>query len=108
MPLPRINASFKDLLVVGEGAAAQVRQMEQNCKDFGLDLPGIGASAAARGVNLHSTAPEQWLASSHFHKAMARRKPEDESSSARRECCCHDVTHATSNGWDYTTRQDGW
>jgi len=31
-------------------------------KDFGLDLPGVGASASARGVNLHGTAPEQWLA----------------------------------------------
>ncbi len=31
-------------------------------KDFGLDLPGMGASASARGINLHATAPEQWLA----------------------------------------------
>ena len=31
-------------------------------KDFGLDLPGMGASATARGINLHGTAPEQWLA----------------------------------------------
>jgi len=31
-------------------------------KDFGLDLPGMGASAAARSVNLHATAPGQWLA----------------------------------------------
>ena len=31
-------------------------------KDFGLDLPDMGASASARGVSLHGTAPEQWLA----------------------------------------------
>ncbi len=31
-------------------------------KDFGLDLPGMGGSATARGVSLHGSAPEQWLA----------------------------------------------
>jgi sarcosine oxidase gamma subunit len=31
-------------------------------KDFGLDLPGMGGSATARGVSLHGTAPDQWLA----------------------------------------------
>jgi len=31
-------------------------------KDFGLDLPGMGVSASARGVTAHGTAPEQWLA----------------------------------------------
>ena len=31
-------------------------------KDFGLDLPGMGGSASGRGVSLHGTAPEQWLA----------------------------------------------
>ena len=30
--------------------------------DFGLTLPGMGASASARGVSLHGTAPDQWLA----------------------------------------------
>jgi hypothetical protein len=30
--------------------------------DFGLTLPGMGASATARGVSLHGTAPDQWLA----------------------------------------------
>jgi heterotetrameric sarcosine oxidase gamma subunit len=31
-------------------------------KDFGLDLPGMGGSATARGVSLHGSTPEQWLA----------------------------------------------
>jgi len=31
-------------------------------KDFGLDLPGMGGSATARGLSLHGSAPEQWLA----------------------------------------------
>ena len=31
-------------------------------KDFGLDLPGMGGSATARGMSLHGSAPEQWLA----------------------------------------------
>ena len=31
-------------------------------KDFGLDLPGMGGSATARGLSLHGTAPDQWLA----------------------------------------------
>ncbi len=31
-------------------------------KDFGLDLPGMGASASARGMSLHGNGPEQWLA----------------------------------------------
>ena len=30
--------SFKDLAVVGEGAARQVVQMQDNCRDFGLEL----------------------------------------------------------------------
>ncbi len=30
--------SFKDLAVVGEGAARQVMQMQDNCRDFGLEL----------------------------------------------------------------------
>ena len=30
--------------------------------DFGLDLPDMGTSASARGMTLHATAPDQWLA----------------------------------------------
>ena len=47
--------TFKDLLVAGEGAANQVRQMEQNCKDFGLDLLGFGSGK--RGI-VHVIGPE--------------------------------------------------
>lgn len=31
-------------------------------KDFGLDLPGMGGSATARGLSLHGNGPDQWLA----------------------------------------------
>lgn len=48
-------SSFKDLLVAGEGAANQVRQMEQNCEDFGLDLLGYGSGQ--RGI-VHVIGPE--------------------------------------------------
>ena len=48
-------SSFKDLLVAGEGAANQVRQMEQNCADFGLDLLGFGSGK--RGI-VHVIGPE--------------------------------------------------
>ena len=48
-------SSFKDLLVAGEGAANQVRQMEQNCRDFGLDLLGYGSGK--RGI-VHVIGPE--------------------------------------------------
>ena len=48
-------ASFKDLLIAGEGAANQVRQMEQNCADFGLDLLGFGSGK--RGI-VHVIGPE--------------------------------------------------
>jgi len=48
-------ATFKDLLVAGEGAANQVRQMEQNCRDFGLDLLGYGSGK--RGI-VHVIGPE--------------------------------------------------
>ena len=48
-------STFKDLLVAGEGAANQVRQMEQNCKDFGLDLLGYGSGQ--RGI-VHVIGPE--------------------------------------------------
>ena len=47
--------SFEDLLAAGEGAANQVRQMEQNCKDFGLDLLGFGSGK--RGI-VHVIGPE--------------------------------------------------
>jgi 3-isopropylmalate/(R)-2-methylmalate dehydratase large subunit len=48
-------STFKDLLVAGESAANQVQQMEQNCKDFGLDLLGYGSGK--RGI-VHVIGPE--------------------------------------------------
>ena len=48
-------STFKDLLVAGEGAANQVRQMELNCKEFGLDLLGYGSGQ--RGI-VHVIGPE--------------------------------------------------
>jgi 3-isopropylmalate/(R)-2-methylmalate dehydratase large subunit len=48
-------STFKDLLVAGEGAARQVRQMERNCDDFGLDLLGFGSGK--RGI-VHVIGPE--------------------------------------------------
>ena len=48
-------SSFKDLAVVGESAANQIRQMEQNCADFGLDLIGFGNEN--RGI-VHVIGPE--------------------------------------------------
>ena len=48
-------SSFKDLLIAGEGAANQVRQMEQNCADFGIDLLGYGSGK--RGI-VHVIGPE--------------------------------------------------
>ena len=47
--------AFKDLLVAGEGAANQVRQMEQNCEEFGLNLLGYGSGK--RGI-VHVIGPE--------------------------------------------------
>lgn len=47
--------SFKDLAVVGEGAAQQVLKMEQNCKDFGLELHGF--DSPYRGI-VHVMGPE--------------------------------------------------
>ena len=38
------GASFKDLAIVGESAANQIAQMQQNCADFGIDL--LGADSA--------------------------------------------------------------
>ncbi|MCG8370755.1 MAG: 3-isopropylmalate dehydratase large subunit [Proteobacteria bacterium] len=48
-------STFKDLLVAGEGAADQVRQMERNCEEFGLDLLGYGSGR--RGI-VHVIGPE--------------------------------------------------
>jgi 3-isopropylmalate/(R)-2-methylmalate dehydratase large subunit len=48
-------STFKDLLVAGEGAANQVRQMQQNCEEFGLDLLGYGSGQ--RGI-VHVIGPE--------------------------------------------------
>ena len=48
-------ASFKDLAVVGESAARQIRQMERNCSDFGIELLGFGSEY--RGI-VHVIGPE--------------------------------------------------
>ena len=48
-------SSFKDLAVVGEGAAQQIRQMEKNCADFDIDLLGFGSEY--RGI-VHVIGPE--------------------------------------------------
>jgi len=48
-------SSFKNLEVIAAGPANQVRQMEQNCRDFGLDLYGYGS--AHRGI-VHVIGPE--------------------------------------------------
>ena len=48
-------SSFDDLLAAGAGAANQVRQMQQNCEDFGLDLLGYGSGQ--RGI-VHVIGPE--------------------------------------------------
>jgi len=48
-------SSFRDLAVVGEGAANQIRQMEQNCLDFGIELYGFGSEH--RGI-VHVIGPE--------------------------------------------------
>ena len=47
--------SFKDLAVVSEGAANQVRQMQENCDDFGLELHGFDSEY--RGI-VHVIGPE--------------------------------------------------
>ncbi|HSG97843.1 MAG TPA: aconitase family protein, partial [Woeseiaceae bacterium] len=47
--------TFKDLLVAGESAANQVRQMQQNCEEFGLELLGYGSGK--RGI-VHVIGPE--------------------------------------------------
>jgi 3-isopropylmalate/(R)-2-methylmalate dehydratase large subunit len=48
-------SSFRDLAVVGESAANQIRQMEMNCQDFGIDL--LGFDSAHRGI-VHVIGPE--------------------------------------------------
>jgi 3-isopropylmalate/(R)-2-methylmalate dehydratase large subunit len=48
-------SSFKDLEVVGESAANQIRQMESNCHEFGIDLIGFGDDR--RGI-VHVVGPE--------------------------------------------------
>ena len=48
-------SSFQDLAVVGESAANQIRQMESNCRDFGIDLYGFGSEH--RGI-VHVIGPE--------------------------------------------------
>ena len=48
--------TFKDLELVSEPAAAkQVRQMEKNCKDFGIELRGF--ESRERGI-VHVIGPE--------------------------------------------------
>jgi len=47
--------SFKDLAIVGEAAANQIRQMEENCREFGIDLLGFGNEH--RGI-VHVIGPE--------------------------------------------------
>ncbi len=47
--------SFKDLAIVSEGAANQIRQMETNCEEFGIDLLGFGSPN--RGI-VHVIGPE--------------------------------------------------
>jgi len=47
--------TFKDLAVVGEGAAKQVVKMQDNCKEFGLELHGF--ESEYRGI-VHVMGPE--------------------------------------------------
>jgi len=47
--------SLRDLEVVGAGAANQVRQMQKNCEEFGLELHGF--DSAHRGI-VHVIGPE--------------------------------------------------
>ena len=48
-------STFKDLLVAGEDAARQVRQLEANCGEFGVELLGFGSGQ--RGI-VHVIGPE--------------------------------------------------
>ncbi|MBT8094179.1 MAG: 3-isopropylmalate dehydratase large subunit [Gammaproteobacteria bacterium] len=47
--------TFQDLLVAGESAARQVRQLEDNCGEFGIQLLGFGSGQ--RGI-VHVIGPE--------------------------------------------------
>ena len=47
---------FKNLKVIAEGAADQVRMMQANCKEFGLEL--FALDSAQRGI-VHVIGPEQ-------------------------------------------------
>ncbi|MEX0977113.1 MAG: 3-isopropylmalate dehydratase large subunit [Woeseia sp.] len=47
--------TFKDLAVVGESAANQVRQMQDNCREFGVEL--LGFDSPHRGI-VHVIGPE--------------------------------------------------
>jgi len=47
--------SFKDLAIVGEGAANQIRQMQKNCADFGIELFDLDSDQ--RGI-VHVIGPE--------------------------------------------------
>lgn len=47
--------SFKDLAVVGESAANQVLQMQENCTEFGIEL--LGFDSGQRGI-VHVIGPE--------------------------------------------------
>jgi len=53
-PTTRVR-SFKDLAVVGEGAANQVVKMQENCREFGLELYGFDSDY--RGI-VHVIGPE--------------------------------------------------
>ena len=48
-------ADFRDLAIVGKSAANQIRQMEKNCHEFGIDLLGFGSEH--RGI-VHVIGPE--------------------------------------------------
>lgn len=47
--------SFKDLQIVGESAAKQVLKMEENCREFGIEL--LGFDSEHRGI-VHVIGPE--------------------------------------------------
>ncbi len=53
-PTTPVN-SFKDLAIVGDSAANQIRQMEINCREFGIDL--LGFDSEQRGI-VHVIGPE--------------------------------------------------
>ena len=48
-------SSFKDLAVVGESAAKQIVRMEENCRDFGIELHGFDSDH--QGI-VHVIGPE--------------------------------------------------